>query len=160
MKNHLNPAKYICKIYILVFLLAFLCVASADAFQGILGTNAYSLASQKKWEVDSMMVGDYEIVVPNHIPNAYLNFSGGSVSGVVGCNHFFASYQIAGGGKMIIIEGGGLTKKSCASAQEEQLEAIFIKNFIGKFMVRGNDEYIELLGESSFSIRLFPSITL
>ena len=156
MKHILSPARHIYKIYILMFL----CIASTEAFQGILGVNAYSLASQKKWEVDSMMVGDYEIVVPNHIPNAYLNFSGGSVSGIVGCNHFFASYQIAGEGKMIIIESGGLTKKACTSTQEEQLEAIFIKNFIGKFMVSGNDEYIELLGESSFSIRLFPSITL
>lgn len=149
-----------CKIALCALSALVLCVINAEAYQSILGINAYSLISQKKWEIDSMRVGEYEIIIPNDIENAYLVFNGSSVSGIAGCNNFFASFQIAGGGKMIVVEGGGVTKKACDSTQAEGIEAIFIKNFIGKFMVQGNDEYIELLGEAGFSIRLFPSITL
>lgn len=160
MQKIQNLIKALFRTIVATFVLCGILLMSANSYQTILGVNAYSLISQKKWEIDSLMVGDYEIIVPNSVENAYLNFSGGSVSGIPGCNNFFANFSIAGGGKMIIIEGGGLTRKLCDSIEGSQIEAIFIKNFIGKFMVQGNEEYIELVGESGFSIRLLPSITL
>lgn len=135
-------------------------VATSAMAENLLGISAYTLAKQGRWEVESMKMGEHEITIPYDMENAYLTFSGGRINGIVGCNNFFASYEIMGGGKMIAVGQGGMTRKMCASSAESQIEAIFGKHFAGNFIVRGYDDTIELVGSEGFVLRLFPSMAL
>ena len=76
----------------------------------------------------------------------FCSFLKSQVSGIVGCNNFFAPYQVQGGGKVLVVGAGGLSKKMCAKALESNLEAIFARNFNGRFIVQGNDEVYRACG--------------
>ncbi len=140
-----------------IILCIVLCFEMGFSFQKMLGINAYSLLSEKRWEIDSMMLGDYEIIIPNEVENAFLSFKENSVFGIAGCNNYFATFRILGNGKMIQVQPGGLTRKMCSSTFESEIEAIFTKNFVGNFIVQGDDESITLVKEN-FQIRLIPSL--
>lgn len=144
----------------LLCLLLLACAITLSAYENLLGVSAYSLSKLTRFEVESMRIGEYEIAIPYDVENAFLSFSGMRVSGIVGCNNFFAPYEIQGGGKVLIVGSGALTRKMCASSLESQIEAIFTRNFSGRFIVQGDDEMIELVGESGFRIRLVPSISM
>lgn len=131
-----------------------------NASESLLGVSAYTLAKVGRFEVESMQLGEYEILVPYEVENAFLSFAGSQVNGIVGCNSFFAPYQAQGGGKVLVVGAGGLTRKMCASSIESNIEAIFAKNFYGRFIVQGSDELIELVGDNGFRIRLAPSLSL
>ncbi|MDL0080007.1 MULTISPECIES: META domain-containing protein [Helicobacter] len=148
----------VCKV-LWVLLFGLMC-SVLNASESLLGVSAYTLGKVGRFEVEFMQLGEYEIAVPYEIENAFLLFSSSQVSGIVGCNNFFAPYQVQGGGKVLVVGAGGLSKKMCAKALESNLEAIFARNFNGRFIVQGNDEYIELVGESGFRIRLVPSLSL
>lgn len=142
------------------FVLWFLCcINKLFAIEALLGVSAYTL-SKYRWEVELMNMGGYEVIVPYDVENAYLTFSGSQVRGIVGCNNFFANYQIQGGGKILLVSPGGVTRKMCASSAESQIEAIFTRIFEGRFAVVGNDEMVELIREDGFRIRLIPSVTI
>lgn len=145
------------KLFVLLLLL---CASVLSAYENLLGVNAYSLSKLTRFEVESVRIGEYEIVVPYDVENAFLSFSGMRVGGIVGCNNFVAPYEIYGGGAVLIVGSGALTRKMCASSLESQIEAIFARNFSGRFIVQGNDEYIELVGDNGFRIRLVPAIDI
>ncbi|MBR2494548.1 META domain-containing protein [Helicobacter sp.] len=130
-----------------------------NAGENLLGVSAYTLAKVGRFEVESMRLGEYEIVVPYEVENAFLSFAGSQVSGIVGCNRFFASYQAQGGGKVLVVGVGDSTRKMCATI-ESNIEAIFAKNFYGRFIVQGDDELVELVGDNGFRIKLVPSLEL
>lgn len=144
---------------LLAFLLL-LCASTLGAYENLLGVSAYSLSKLTSFEVESMRIGEYEIIIPYEVENAFLSFSGVRVGGIVGCNNFSAPYEIQGGGRVLIVGSGALTRKMCASSLESQIEAIFARNFSGRFIVQGDDEMIELVGDNGFRIRLVPAVSM
>lgn len=133
-----------------------LCFMAALGFQNLLGINAYSLLSEKRWEIESMRLANYEIIVPHEVEDAYLIFREDGVFGIPGCNNYSAKYQIKANGKHIFIQPGASTKRMCNTINM-RIEEIFLKHFIGGFVVQGDDEGIDLIGEN-FSVRLVPSL--
>ncbi len=144
------------KLWLCIWLCVGICSVAFGFKKGLLGVNAYSLLSEKRWEIESMRVADYEIIVPHQVENAFLVFKEDGVFGITGCNNYSAKHEIKANGKYIFIKPGASSKRACEKL-EMQIEAIFVKNFVGGFVVQGDDEGVDLIGEN-FHVRLVPSL--